>query len=273
VVLILTVTFTSATFADAAPKPSLDITIENIDGASCLVDLLILEDIETDNSPVEAPWFLDESDMQAQYDLIKSYSEGGYRQAMATGFNPISGTAFTKIEDGRASVGFGYRVPTAFKVIAVSDTGQVYVSEAIQKRAFNASMTFNAETGQIKESSNLGLFAVIFSMTFVITVIIEELVLVIFGMRSKRNFKVVFYVNVLTQVLLAVAVFSTSYFLGALLAIIMLLLMEVIIFIIEVILFIIKLDHPSKLRKGGFALVANLASLILGTAIVGLIAS
>jgi hypothetical protein len=259
VVLILTVTFTSATFADAAPKPSLDITIENIDGASCLVDLLILEDIETDNSPVEAPWFLDESDMQAQYDLIKSYSEGGYRPAMATGFNPISGTAFTKIEDGRASVGFGYRVPTAFKVIAVSDTGQVYVSEAIQKRAFNASMTFNAETGQIKESSNLGLFAVIFSMTF--------------GMRSKRNFKVVFYVNVLTQVLLAVAVFSTSYFLGALLAIIMLLLMEVIIFIIEVILFIIKLDHPSKLRKGGFALVANLASLILGTTIVGLIAS
>ncbi len=270
-VLVLTTTVTSVSFADAAPKPSLDITIENIDGTSCLIDLLIRQDTQNPNFEVEAPWFLDESDMQAQYDIIKSYSEEGYRPAMATGFNPISGTAYTQIEDRRAHVSFGYMLPTTFKVIAVSDTGRVYVSQEIHKRAFNSTMTFNAKTGQIKESSNLGVYAFIFTLTFVITVIIEELVLVLFRMKSKKNFKVVFYVNVLTQVLLALAVFSASYFLGVLIAIFVLLIMELIIFIIEMIVFIIKLDHPSKLRKGLYGLTANLASLVLGTALVGLI--
>ncbi len=262
-IIMLLVTATS-TFADAAPKPSLDIEIENLEGAHCLVDLLV----KPSDDPLDEPWVEYKGNMTEAYAYLKNYSEDGYYAAMATGQERMSGYFESTIVDGVATVNYGYMIPSTFKIIVITDTGEIHVSDEIQRRSFNSYMTYDVKSGKVKESTNIIFFLLMFAVTFAVTFIIEMLVLMPFGLNTGRHRKIVLAVNAVTQALLWLSLYLSAYYLGLIFTAITLIIMECLIFIGETITYTVKFDHESKRRKILYGLCANLASLILGPVLV-----
>ena len=108
---------------------------------------------------------------------------------------------------GGTTYRFGYMVPSAFEVVIVSLDGEVYMSDTVWKKRYNAVFEYDVSTGEIheiiKESQMLYMSGAI--GCYLLTLICEGLLLIAFGFAAKKKNWIHFLIaNTVTQIILNV---------------------------------------------------------------------
>jgi len=184
-----------------------------------------------------------------------------------------------------------YYPPDNFKIVLVLETGEMIVSEILNKTLFDSSFTFDLSDFLLDESeseiiggitvynvnSNLSdeipylriIMQIIIALF--LTIGIELLVLFIFRYKSKSSYKLVLIVNAFTQLILHSTLIIGSLFTGLFGFIFLLIIGELIVLTLEIILYLILLKEKSKLLAVCYAIVANITSFWVGTYILSLL--
>ncbi|MBE6895553.1 MAG: hypothetical protein E7477_00505 [Ruminococcaceae bacterium] len=272
-VLTLIIVFLSALpmSADMGPKPSITIYVENVPDELYYLDLLI-EQEEPNNQMTQEE--IDSYDPQ-MLTVLREYNENGLRAALSYGSAiPIFGQITGKQVDGKTVHVFSYYgIPDTVKVIAVTKSGEVHVSESVEKTEYQAEYILDFQTFSLESTGNTIVKHILqFFSTFIPTLIIELLILILFGFSVKKNIIPFIAANFATQVFLTViyAVYYPSagvFFINfAVLPIV-----ELIIISVEAVAYCLTFKDKSKARKIVYAVVANLCSWIGYSALTALV--
>lgn len=137
--------------------------------------------------------------------LLKEYNEGGWRSALSYGtFTPMSGGLTGEPGEEGMVHNFHTSLPNDFKIIIVSPDNQVYVSPEIHRNTFKSEITFDYVTHEITQRPLIVSYLLIFASTFLVTILIEGLLLVFFSFSIKRNLKRFMLINLSTQLILTI---------------------------------------------------------------------
>lgn len=263
-VLICTFFYTGVTaFADCGPKDSLTVYVNGVEeGREYYIALL--------------------SDMGSQYNPDE-YTEkqtpewnAFYKYSLSDEYYLYDnfGSAYYKMM-GSGSHRWGYRPPERFKIMLYfPDDGSITVSNKLEKYAFNSYFTADVNGSALDVEQNGGSKGYMveisgFLFRVIITVLLELGVAKLFGIRSKRAVKLILIVNVITQLLLNIAVAAADISRGSFGAAVALVGMEIVIFITEAAIYANTLPGltEGKINGGraaGYAFAANAASLVVG---------
>ena len=273
-VLVLTQILPVTAGADIGPKPSVVIDIKGLEGETYYVTLLS----EKDST---GPWSKHETLEEA------SQSYGGPKTIQEEAW-----TAFNQYEDEDGFYFLGclengsyahqfqwtYYPPETFKVLLYfPESGAFAVTEDIYQRyAFDSYYTLNAEgaeethqLGELRRSYQFGWEGLSFLARVVLTLAAEMALALAFGFRAKKQLKVIFAANLVTQVILNLLLNFINYRSGPFMLVFHYAWMELVVFLLEGALYAGTLKrwdrNPGKKRHPwGYALAANLTSLLLG---------
>ena len=167
--------------------------------------------------------------------------------------------------DGQRVHVFSYRVPDTFKILLVTQSGHVVLSDVLTRDTFMMTVRFDALTGDVLRPTLWKQYAFQLVTTLIPTLIVETLLLFAFGLWSKRNMIVMLIANGITQVLLSFTMGITVIQAGLLWGIIVYLLMEGVVLLIEAVIYAKGFDTTHRLRRRIlYALTANFVSFFIG---------
>ena len=263
-VLTLTVVLLSALplSADMGPKPSITIYVENAPDETYYLDLLI-EQEEPNNRMSQEEIDSYDPEMLA---ALRDYNENGLRAALSYGSAvPIFGKITGEQVDGKTVHTFSYfGIPDTVKVIAVTQSGDIYVSDSYEKTEYQAEYTLDFQTFSLVSTGNPFVRLISqFASTFIPTLIIEFLILLLFGFSVKKNIISFVSANFATQIFLTFiyAIYYPSagvFFINfAILPIV-----ELLIIAVESVVYCLTFKEKSKIKRVVYAVVANLCSWI-----------
>ncbi|MGB8451934.1 MAG: hypothetical protein WCD89_06330 [Anaerocolumna sp.] len=155
-------------------------------------------------------------------------------------------------------------VPDDFKIILVTPDNQVEVSEEIHKTTFSFTVDYDYNTGVISILKITYSYFRQFIMTCVPTLLIEGIVLLLFRLSLRKNWKPFIGINILTQVFLTAAVGKLMIEDGQITSYFAIIPIEIIIVLFEMLAFSLLLSQHSKERRVCFAFTANLLSFLTG---------
>lgn len=280
--LLASLALTTFAFADFGPKPQLTVRVENAPQELYYLDLLAegdwdAEDTDSDDG-IERSYYGKEDTLDPDLlALLRENVPEGWHACVAQGTTgaPIYGELYTESTDasGNDLHIFAYHgVPSTYRIILVTESGKVWVSEALERKVLQSSVTVHwaddTEHTTVTVPSTITGYLLQFLATLVPTLLIEGILLLLFQYSWKRNWKAFLLVNVLTQGLLAVASSSVTahsgvsawylfcFFLPA----------EFVVMLVEVFLYSGRglLTGHSRGRAALYAVTANFASAFLG---------
>ena len=269
--------------ADMGPKPSINITFNNLGDETCYATILSLY---KSTGPYAA--YLSEDDYKdlSNFDS-KYYWEDDYYNEEAemswqafVDYDDPDGFYFLqlwwKVNSEANSIRWGYYPPYTFKVLLYFPDSNTYLSSGIYERyAFDsyyiadvANMGLEEVDPPIELVENYDYWSEIigFVCRVVLTIGVELLIALIFGIKGRRAILTILIVNAVTQIGLNVALNLIYYFSGALAYLVALVFLEIAVTIVEAI------AYAFLLRKAGvpiwksliYALVANVATAFAG---------
>ncbi len=241
--------------ADMGPKESILLTVENAPDENYYIDLLCYY---TENNSKEQQYYRNEASAtdRKMMETIDAYvSEESYGARHGCPIEPPY-----RHSNDKNRYEFCYmNVPEQFRVIIVTESGQVYVSEPCKRRAFNAYMTYDVQSGKVSEKAvgYLGPLALKFALTCGFTLAVEKAVFLLFkySFGEGHNKRVFYLTNLSTQLLLYAAIETIS---GAFIY------AELVITGLEGVIYAKLLTPKDKLKASLYAATANLVSLLLG---------
>ncbi len=252
---------------DVGPKPTLKLTLKNLPNAQCYVDLLVPN--VTSNDELNGNRLHQNLNDQIQYDQqllgrLKNYTEPGWHLAITQGtVPPLHGTIVCESIDGKGVMNYSYLgVPDRFKVILVTSDGKLVVSNELTRLGFNSYANFDYNTGKLSEGMPFGAYFLQFLKTCSATLLIEGVVLILFGFSMRRSWKPFLWINALTQFLLTLVVMVSMLAGGIFMVVLFCALFEIVVFVLEAKLFKKYLLEQSEERRVRFSIVANTASLL-----------
>ena len=280
--LLASLALTTFAFADFGPKPQLTVRVENAPQELYYLDLLAegdwdAEDTDSDDG-IERSYYGKEDTLDPDLlALLRENVPEGWHACVAQGTTgaPIYGELYAESTDasGNDLHIFAYHgVPSTYRIILVTQSGKVWVSEALERRVLQSSVTVHwaddTENTTVTVPSTVTGYLLQFVATLVPTLLIEGILLLLLQYSWKRNWKTFLLVNMLTQGLLAVASSSVTahsgvsawylfcFFLPA----------ELVVMLVEVFLYSGRglLTGHSKGRAALYAVTANFASAFLG---------
>ena len=245
--------------ADTGPKPAVTITVVNAPAGEYYLDLLIT-DPEPDHDNIEV----------ADYDPeliagLKSWEGEGWYPALVTGTRaPLFGE-LTAEADGIHRFSY-HGLPDTFRIAVSGPDGAQATAEPFTRTVFYTHLTYDWETNTITSATSpAGFYGVQFLSTLVPTLIIEGVLLWLFGFRAKRDWLVFLIVNLVTQAGLHLWIEADLVSIGdSALQYLVLLVAEVPILVVELAAYVFLLKEHSKLRRAAYAACANVASYALG---------
>ncbi len=252
VFLFITVSVTA--FRDMGSKPRVDVKLDNRPNGRYYMDLLYY----TEEAALPADY--EKMDI-AMYKLLFCQRDENWMPAVAEGKLIMSGQ-LEPDENGKHR--FGYLgVPEEFKIIIVTEDGQVKISDVIHRKTMEAHITLDYNTMKYTTKPMWQVYPAQFAVTCGITLITELLILILFGFKLKENLTIFTATNIATQILLT-AVFSYVFlYNGTLACYVFLIPVEILITFIESKVYMKKLKGHSKGRRIGYAVTANLISAAL----------
>ena len=280
--LLASLALTTFAFADFGPKPQLTVRVKNAPQESYYLDLLAkgdwdAEDVDS-NDGIE--WSYHDKEDTLDPDLLALLRDNvptGWHACVAQGTTgaPIYGELYSENTDasGNALHRFGYvGVPSTYRIILVTESGKVWVSDILNRRVLQSSVTVNwsDDTSAVTVSvpSTIPGYLLQFVATLVPTLLIEGIILLLFQYSWKQNWKAFLLVNLITQGLLAIAssVYAIQSGPNMFSYLIFFLPAELFILIAEAYLYAGRgmLKGHSKKRAAAYAVTANLISAILG---------
>ena len=280
--LLASLALTTVALADFGPKPQLTVRVENAPQEPYYLDLLAEGDWDAEdtdsNDGIERSYYGKEDTLDPDLlALLRENVPEGWHACVAQGTTgaPIYGELYAESTDasGNDLHIFAYHgVPSTYRIILVTQSGKVWLSEALERRVLQSSVTVHwaddTENTTVTVPSTVTGYALQFVATLVPTLLIEGILLLLFQYSWKRNWKTFLLVNMLTQGLLAVASSSVTahsgvsawylfcFFLPA----------EFVVMLVEVFLYSGRglLTGHSKGRAALYAVTANFASAFLG---------
>lgn len=245
--------------ADTGPKPSITIKTNGTVGERYYLDLLI----EYDNG---YPNLRDEEIAELDPEMFKKlseYTDGSWYPAIAHGTRaPLFGTVVPD-DDGTSRFSY-FGTPERFKVIIVTESGAVKVSEVVKKTVYQQVFSLNFADMTVKTSqSPAKSYFIQFASTFVPTIIIEFLLLFAFGLSPKKYWWAVLAVNFATQLLLTsvLACNPGIMYSGFIFFFVML---ELVIMLVEAVAYAKIMKKERLWKRIVYAVTANVASAVIG---------
>ena len=280
--LLASLALTTFALADSGPKPQLTVRVKNAPQEPYYLDLLAegdwdAEDMDS-NDGIEQNYYGKEDTLDPDLlALLRENVPEGWHACVAQGTTgaPIQGELYSESTDasGNALHVFGYHgVPSTYRIILVTQSGKVWLSEALERKVLQSSVTVHwaddAESTTVTVPSTIIGYLLQFLATFVPTLLIEGILLLLFQYSWRQNWKAFLFVNLVTQGLLAVASSSFTahsgvsgwylfcFFLPA----------ELVVMLVEVFLYAGRglLTGHSRGRAALYAVTANFASAFLG---------
>jgi hypothetical protein len=258
--------------ADLGPKRTLDIEVIGIEKPYFL-ELLekgTLESIEVleENFPNE------DEEGEIFPELLYIFTENGY---VSSYFVRPWGYFPTEISENNFR--HSYNPPSTFKIILIFEDNSYITSKPITTSLFNSKVTFDltginldvvtSNAGTIEENLPVRTMTFELILRIIGTILIELIVLFLFGYTMKKSYLFVTYVNLITQVTLTGFMFMMKYFYAPVFGELAVLAVgELLIFTIEIILFRHYLTEKSKNRAMLYALIANFFSLVASFSIM-----
>ena len=271
VVIVLFMAFPIPVSAAEWERPQLTINVTNLPEGDVYLDLLI------DKPPVpdgEAFLYGDgqwgDVALPADYDpdiiaILKAYNVDGWRPALVTGTElQLFGELKLSVSGGEAASAFTRIAPNRFKIIAVTENGDIAVSNLIEKKNDRCVIDFDFSTGVAKERIPVSNVIKQFAIMLPVMLAIKALVTRGFRFSVRLNLKPFLTINLCTLGALSLGVAYTSLSMGWFFGLMAFFGIEAIIFIAEAILFTFLLKEHSKPRRAGYSVVANAAGLVAG---------
>lgn len=250
--------------ADSGPKPTLTITVQNAPEGTYYLDLLIPESERgTYDNLRERPY--DNNLLEPLHAL-----EGqGWYPAFAGGAKaPLFGD-LTPGEDGTHRFTY-FGLPKTFLIALSSQSGDEVTfrstDQPFTRTAFYTNLVYDYATNTITAATSSALVRVVQVLsTLAPTLLVEGLILILFGFKLKENWLVLVVTNVVTQVGLHLAAGGGLIGMGGhfMAYFIMLLLPELLIWLLEAAAFACLLRGQSRGRRVGYAFAANAASFLV----------
>jgi len=280
--LLASLALTTFAFADNGPKPQLIVRVKNAPQEPYYLDLLAKGDWDTeDGNRIDGiDWNYDGKEDTLDPDLLALLRDNvpaGWHACVAQGTTgaPMWGELYAEGTDasGNALHWFGYvGVPSTYRIILVTESGKVWVSDILNRRVLQSSVTVNwsDDTSAVTVSvpSTIPGYLLQFVATLVPTLLIEGIILLLFQYSWKQNWMAFLSVNLFTQGLLAIASSKLAIQRGLSMFgyLVVFLPAELLILIVEAYLYAGcgMLEGHSKKRAAAYAVTANLVSAILG---------
>ena len=239
--------------ADTGPKPAGTITVVNAPAGEYYLDLLITGPGDYEN--------IDPADYDPTLIAgLKSWEGEGWYPALVEGTNiPLHGD-LTPGEDGTHYFGY-HGLPDTFRIAVSGPDGAQATAEPFTRTVFYTHLTYDWSTNSItRATSPAGYYAFQFLSTLVPTLIIEGILLWLFGFRAKRDWLVFLVVNLVTQAGLHLWIGSGAMAAGSHpLYYLVLIVAEVPILLVELVVYVFLLQEHSRLRRAAYPPSANLA--------------
>ena len=261
--LVLTVLLTTVVFADSGPKPQMAVRVVHAPQEAYYLDLL-------DEGTYTGAYETDETGLDpALLQAFRAAIPSGWHGCISQGSTraPIWGDLTGQAgENGEMLHTFRYvGVPQTYRILMVTQSGEVFLSDVLQRDTLQSIVTVDWAAKTVEPQPVYRGYVLQFLATFVPTLVIEFLVLLLFGFSLRENWKTVLLVNFLTQGLLHgyFALFAVNngvgpwYFMLFIPA-------ELVIALLEAFIYRAALKGRSKRRAFLCGLCANVCSAALG---------
>ena len=265
---------TVSAFADTGPKAQLKVLVKNAPEEPYYLDLLAegAFEHEGDDDFSGIDWSYSEEEIAALdselLDALRAAVPEGWHACTAQGTNgvPMWGDLIGSDAGGVRLHSFRYHgVPDTYRIILVTKSGESWVSGVLHRATLQSSATVDWAARTANAPSPAMAYALQFLCTLLPTLLIEGLLLFVFGYRSKRSWRVFLLVNLVTQggfaAYLAVTVLNHGVSGWSLIFYIPI---EVIITLVELLLYRRLLTEKNKARAAVYAIAANLCSAVFG---------
>ncbi len=276
-VIICSLLSPSTAHADLGPKPTVNITVENVGDRVCYGTLLS----EYDSTGPQSAWKGgDEDDIYTDLDrdIWKAFVD--YEDADGYWFLQVAWLC-----DDAHGIDWNYFPPYSFKVLLYfPETNAFAVSGIYERYAFNSHFTVTLSGEQItveraeaitaKKSYDYGGEILNLFLRIIITIAIELCVALLFRFTQKRLLLAVLCVNAVTQIILNIFLNVVYFHNGMLVLIGAYVLGELVVFVLEATAYSVVfgntrfngngLINVSKFKSVAYAFVANAASFMTG---------
>ena len=276
--LLAMMMLTVSAFADSGPKDRLTVRVENAPEEPYYLDLLEEGELqEREGSEGNDRSNLSEEKRAALdadlLDALCAAVPAGWHACMVQGTNgpPMWGDLGGEDTSlGTRLHTFGYvGVPDDYRILIVTKSGESWVSEELHRATLQSSVTVDWAAKTAVAPSSGTAYALQFLCTLLPTLLLEGIVLLAFGYRSRRSWLVFLLVNLVTQggfaVYLAVTVLNHGVSGWSLLLYIP---VEVVILVVESLLYRRLLTERSRKRAVSYAIAANLCSATVGLLLI-----
>lgn len=266
ILLLMLLLPTTAVRADIGPKPEVTVKILNPPEGEYYLDLL-----------TKAGSHYQRLDLSA-YDpvkikLLEGYHKDGWKPGLVMGTPaPMWGDLVgEKTEEGMEHH-FGYiGIPDEFKLIIVTPENKIVVSEVIKRKSLKTMITYDyAKNTQSIETPFLS-YLKQFLGTYSSTLLVEGILLLVFGFSLRSNIVLFLTVNLATQLLLTATIGVLFVKTGIMVATIAFFPMEILIITTECLLYAFLMKGYGKRRRVAYAITANVLSAALGMAIMSFV--
>ena len=245
-------------FADTAPKPKITVKLENAPEGIYYMDLLapVYNSTGMKKEPDEAIAAKYNKDM---LDLIFGHSGDGWYPALSSKHSLTWG----KLTSENGVHTFSYHPPREFRIIIVTEDGDVSISQKIHRETFRTTITLDYTTMTHTTAPVWQVYPAQFVSSFVPTLIIEYLVLLAFGLKNKNNIKYFIIANFVTQLALNTMIATTMIkegWGGFLFGRILLIGLEILITLTEGFYYSKKFTGCDKEYRFKYGILANITS-------------
>lgn len=265
-----------AASADMGPKPQLTVRVKNAPQEPYYLDLLAEGEYDEENgySGIEWSYHGKEDTLDAALlDALRDAVPEGWHACTAEGGSgaPMWGQLEAQFPNatGTAVHTFGYvGVPDTYRILIVTKSGETWISDVQHRQTLQSSttVTWNGESSTSAVPPAAAAYAMQFLSTFLPTLVLEGVILLLFGFSWKKNRKTFLLVNLATQgaLMLFCSVIAVGNGVSWGYYFFLLLPGELIITLTEALIFRKLLTGQSEKCAFVYGVIANLASAILG---------
>lgn len=283
--IVLLVSFPMTARADFGPKPSVQIDFKGLGDELCYGTLLS----DRESTGPSSAWNGNESDARHNENEYYSWAELDYETWKAfVDYKDADGFYFLQEGwrvDETKELNWTYYPPYTFKILLYyPESGNYVVSETYERYAFDSYFTVDLEEMKIsegtetsvmvaKESYNYTWEIISLVVRIIATILIEIAIAYVFWYKNKMQIRFIMIVNLITQVILNVALNVVNYRSGFLAFCLAYVGYELIVLLIEVLIYqkaLPRWDAKKRWRylPALYALIANVASCVIGFLIV-----
>lgn len=255
---LLTVT----ALADTGPTSRLTVKVKNAPQELYYLDLLSMEGSPRYPSLTEEELAALDPDL---YSALLAAIPAGWHGCVSQGTDgaPIWGS-LTPDENGCHTFS-NYGVPWTYRVLMVTESGEVFLSEVQTRRMLQSSVTVYWAAKSLSAAPLWAGYALELLSTLVPTLLLEGLLLAPLGLWNRRNLLVFLAANVATQLAMFLILGTTALKEGVGFGYYLLFIpLELVILLAETVAYRRLFTETSKRRATVYGISANLCSAVLG---------